>query len=50
LPIKFTASAEIKVYDKVKKKYHNSNGARAIIQNLLKKDGLLNSATFPETI
>jgi len=50
LPIKFTANAHIKVYDKAKKKYHNANGARAIIQNVLKKEGMLNGATFPETI
>jgi len=50
LPIKFTATADIKVYDKVKKKYHNANGARAIIQSLLRKDGMLNGAKFPETI
>ena len=50
LPISFTANAEIKVYDKVKKKYHNANGARAIIQNILERDDMLNGATFPEAI
>ena len=48
LSINIDAIAEIKVYDLVKRKYHNANGARAIINNLLKRDNLLNSAVFPE--
>ena len=30
--------------------YHNTNGARAIIQHLLSRDNMLNNAVFPEKI